>query len=512
MSENSEILWVNNAMIQKRFVETGKLEEDHAACYAAFKAKDVRFDGHFFVGVSSTGIYCRPVCRAKFPKAQNCTFYRSAAAAEQAGYRPCLLCRPELAPGTAPVDASASLAYRAAKMLEQKFSYECRVEALANELGCSSRHLRRVFSAQYSVPPIQYLQTFKLLLAKSLLTDTDLPVIEVAMAAGFGSLRRFNDLFKKTYRLVPTALRRQSRSGKGQSMRLTLALGYRPPYPWQQMLDFLALRAVPGVELIKDRAYLRAVHLVSEEQKSVYGWMQVSHQPQMNTLSITMDSSLLPVLWQVLARVRHLFDLNCDPDAVYETLAVMNDISLGLCRRRIRLPGCFDSFEMAVRAILGQQVTVKAAATLAARLVNAYGRPVQTEIAGLTHVFPLPEDIMALGETIGDALGPLGITGARAHTILHLARALVQGNTDLSPYAQVQENIEKLLGIPGIEPWTAQYIAMRAMGWPDAFPSTDYGVKKALAPRSAKEISVLAQAWRPWRSYATVNLWNSLQC
>lgn len=486
------------------------LEGKDRAWYAAFKAKDARFDGRVFMGVSSTGIYCRPVCRAKLPKAENCTFYATAAAAEQAGFRPCLICRPELAPGNAPVDATSSLARRAARLLEESCGSEQSIGELASRLGCTDRHLRRVFTAEYSVSPVQYLQTCRLLLAKSLMTDTDLSVIEVAMAAGFGSLRRFNDLFKKQYRLAPTALRRQAGGAKGQDRSMTLALGYRPPYQWQQMLDFLALRAIPGVEAIRDGEYLRTVHFENGEQRHVYGWVRVGHRPQKNVLTVTVDAALLPVLPQVLARIRHLFDLYCDPDAVYEILASMNNIHPGLCVPGTRLPGSFDPFEMAVRAVLGQQITVKGARTLAARLVETYGVPIQTGIEGLTHAFPSPKDIIALDGPIGNHLGPLGITGARANTILELARAFVQADIDFEFCAQPEIEVQKLMTVPGIGPWTAQYIAMRAMGWPDAFPYTDYGVKKALEPRTPKEILDLAEAWRPWRSYATINLWNFL--
>ena len=484
--------------------------EENRAYYSVFKAKDSRFDGRLFVGVASTGIYCRPVCRAKLPKPENCTFYATAASAEHAGFRPCLLCRPELAPGAAPVDATPSLARRAARMLEESCSSGQGVRVLAGRLGYTDRHLRRAFEAEYSVSPIQYLQTCRLLLAKNLLTDTGLSVIEVAMAAGFGSLRRFNDLFKKHYRLAPTALRKQVKSKKHHGADVTLALGYRPPYPWERVLGFLELRAIPGVELVVGGEYLRTVRIAAPGGKDVSGWVRVCHAPQSNSLTVTVDSTLLPALPQTLGRVRHLFDLYCNPDVVYEALQPMNEIRPGLCVVGARMPGCFDSFEMAVRAILGQQITVKGARTLAARLVGKYGTPISTGIAGLTHIFPSPQDILALEGPIGNHLGPLGITGARAKTIHALARALAAGEIDFEHCVRPEAEAEKLLSIPGVGVWTAQYIAMRAMGWTDAFLHTDYGVKKALAPRSEKEILAMAEAWRPWRSYATVNLWNSL--
>ena len=487
------------------------MNDRDSAWYTAFKAKDARFDGRFFVGVSSTGIYCRPVCRAKLPRAENCTFYASAAAAEQAGFRPCLLCRPEIAPGSAPVDASASLARRAARLLEDNCASEHSVVELAHRLGCTDRHLRRVFIGEYNVPPIRYLQTCRLLLAKSLLTDTNLSVIDVAMAAGFGSLRRFNTLFKTQYRLAPTALRQEAAQYKESDTGITLALGYRPPYQWERMLDFLAARAIPGVEVVRDGEYLRTVHIIREARPPLSGWIRIGNLPQKRVLTVTVDATLLPALSQVLARVRHLFDLYCDPGAVHETLAGMNAIRPGLCVQGTRLPGCFDAFEMAVRAILGQQITVKAARTLAARLVQAHGGSIATGIEGLTHVFPSPDVIVALDGPIGDHLGPLGITGARARTILALARAFTAGEIDFGRGIAPETQIEKLMAVPGIGVWTAHYLAMRAMGWPDAFLHTDVGVRKALAPRTPEQILALAESWRPWRSYATVNLWNSLQ-
>ncbi len=483
---------------------------DSRSWYAAFKAKDARFDGRFFVGVSSTGIYCRPICSAKLPKEANCTFYESAASAEQAGYRPCLMCRPELAPGSAPIDATCALAGNAARLLEENCGSGQGLEEYAHRLGCSARHLRRAFTTAFKVSPIQYLQTCRLLLAKNLLTDTDLAVTDVAMAAGFGSLRRFNDLFKTQYRLSPTALRKQTANIKGNGGNITLALGYRPPYQWRHIIGFLAQRAIPGVESITDDSYMRIVHYVNGEQKHVYGWMRVENRPQKNALTVTVGSALLPALPHLLARVRNLFDLYCRPDAVYEILSVMDNLKPGICVPGTRLPGCFEPFEMTVRAVLGQQITVKAAGTLAGRLAETYGTPVETDVKGLTHTFPSAHDIAALGGDIANHLGPLGITRARANTILALARKIVDGEIDFTLCGQLETGIKKLLSIPGIGIWTAHYIAMRAMGLPDAFPHTDHGVKKALAPLSEKGILEMAEAWRPWRGYATINLWNTL--
>ncbi|MDL2295149.1 DNA-3-methyladenine glycosylase, partial [Ruminococcaceae bacterium OttesenSCG-928-D13] len=277
-----------------------------------------------------------------------------------------------------------------------------------------------------------------------------------------------------------------------------------------EMLRFLAGRAITGVDMVKNGEYLRTVRMVTAEGKPVCGHVRVGHRQKKNTLTVTVSEALLPVLPQVLARVRHLFDLYCDPNAVYESLQGMNEIRPGLCVLGTRLPGCFDPFEMAVRAVLGQQITVKAASTLAARVTLAYGTPVETGVPGLTHVFPSADDILSLSGPIESHLGPLGVIAARAKTIHALALALRQGELDFDLSAQPEAQIKGLTAIRGIGSWTAQYIAMRAMEWPDAFLETDAGIKKALPGRSPKELLALAEAWRPWRSYATMNLWNSL--
>lgn len=492
--------------------------EQGGAWYAAFKAKDARFDGRVFMGVLSTGIYCRPLCTAKMPRKENCLFFDNAAAAERAGFRPCLLCRPELAPGTGPVsvpvnvpvDATRALVHRAARLLEAHCGTGQSIAEFAQRLGCSERHLRRAFTAEFQVSPLQYVQTCRLLLAKNLLTDTSLSVTDVAMTSGFGSLRRFNAVFKKQYRLSPTALRKRAPSAKENAGALTLSLTYRPPYRWQHILDFLAFRAIPGVEVITANGYARTLRFTNAAHEDVVGWIQVSHCPLKNALALTLSPTLVPVLAQVLARVRHLFDLECEPDVVYEALAGMNAMRSGLCLPGTRVPGCIDPFEMSVRAVLGQQITVKAATTLAGRFAAAFGAPLETGLDGVTHVFPSAAFIAALSEPIGNHLGPLGIIGRRAASILALAQSFVRGEIDFLHCAQPEVEMQKLRAIPGIGDWTAQYIALRAMNWPDAFPHTDYGIKKALAPLTEKEILHLAETWRPWRSYATINLWNSL--
>ncbi len=492
-----------------RKTKVNGLPLDDKACYAAMQAHDVRFDGRFFCGVSSTGIYCRPICRVKLPREENCTFFASAAAAEAAGYRPCLRCRPELAPGLAPVDSVPRLARSAASMIEEDNLGPRKISELAAMLGITDRHLRRVFFAEYGVSPVQYLQTRRLLLAKSLLTDTRLTVTDVAMASGFGSIRRFNDLFGKRYRLAPNELRKNGRIINENRDGITLSLGYRPPYAWESLISFLAARAIAGVESVSEDIYRRTV-AVKKGETIHYGWISVANRPSQNALSVTVAPTLLPVLSHVLARIRLLFDVNCIPEKVRDKLAAMNRLVPDIFVPGIRVPGCFDPFEMSVRAVLGQQVTVKAANTLAMRLVNLVGEKVNVPFEGLSLAFPHPDKICALEGPIENRLGPLGITGDRARSILALAEALTTGSITLSYSADPREVTEKLRKLPGFGPWTIEYIAMRALGWPDAFPHTDHGVKKALSDVPAREILKLSQAWSPWRSYATILLWNFL--
>ncbi|MBQ9663746.1 MAG: helix-turn-helix domain-containing protein [Oscillospiraceae bacterium] len=459
--------------------------------YEALCSHDSRFDGKFFVGVRSTGIYCRPVCRVRTPKEENCTFFLSAAETEAAGYRPCLKCRPELAPGSSTLESSSDLAKAAAKEIEDSCGNEESLAELAARLGCTDRHLRRVFEAEFHVTPLQYRQTCRLLLAKKLLTDTRLSVLDVAMASGFGSLRRFNTVFEREYKLTPSALRKQVAGQVKSADSFTVEVGYRPPYRWQEMLRFLNARAIPGVEIVRDDAYYRTVRI-----KEHTGWIMVEQHEAKNTLAVTISASLLRVLPQVLAKVRCLFDTDSDPQTIVEALKDMRQIHETLPICGLRVPGCFDAFETCVRAILGQQITVKAATTLAGRIVQAMGRPVECGIEGLTHSFPAADEILESGL---EALGELGVIRARGEAILELAELFQQGEAITK---------DKLPTIKGIGPWTADYIAMRVLGDTDAFLPTDYGVKTALAPRTQKEMTALAEDWRPWRSYAVMNLWN----
>ena len=465
--------------------------ENFQTYYKALCSHDTRFDGKFFVGVSSTGIYCRPVCRVRTPREKNCTFFLTAAEAERAGFRPCLKCRPELAPGNSRLESGRSLAHMAAKEIEQSCGNEESLAELAARLGCTDRHLRRVFEAEFHVTPLQYRQTCRLLLAKKLLTDTRLRVLDVAMASGFGSLRRFNAVFEQEYRLTPGALRRQSHQKQQKLDTFTVEVGYRPPFRWEELLRFMAGRAIPGVEQVRDGAYLRTVRM-----KEHSGWIEVENRAERSTLAVTVSASLLRALPQILARVRALFDTACDPARISAALETMRELDPRLPLCGLRVPGCFDPFETAVRAVLGQQISVKAASTLAGRLADSYGTRIETGIEGLDRLFPTAEQLRQTGP---DSLGGLGVIGARAGTILTLAEHFQSGRL---------LDRETLLSINGIGAWTADYIAMRVLGEPDSFLATDHAVKTALAPRTEKERIALAEGWRPWRSYAVMNLWN----
>jgi AraC family transcriptional regulator of adaptative response / DNA-3-methyladenine glycosylase II len=473
---------------------------DSHTCYRALKARDARFDGRFFVAVSSTRIYCRPVCTVKPPMRKNCRFYPSAAAAESGGYRPCLRCRPELAPGNASVDATSRLAQAAASLLEDRTLDEEGLDAVAARLGITDRHLRRAFGAEFGVSPVEFAQTQRLLLAKRLLTDTALPVTEIAFASGFGSLRRFNALFKQRYRLQPGQLRKHMKvNGAVSSDALNFELSFRPPYDWPAVSTFLGARAIAGVEAVEDGVYRRTARL-EVDGKPQTGWIEIA--PAMKkkpALRVTVSASLAKALPPLLARVKSLMDLACNPQEVAHALG-----ALAKPRPGLRVPGAFEGFEVAVRAIVGQQVSVAAARTVTGRIAAEFGDPVETPF-GLNRSFPTPARIADLPYGM---IARLGMPGARAKTIIGIARALAEGNLALMPNADIDATLEKLRALPGVGEWTAQYIAMRALAWPDAFPHTDLGVMRALGERNPKRVLALAEAWRPWRAYAVLHLWH----
>jgi AraC family transcriptional regulator of adaptative response / DNA-3-methyladenine glycosylase II len=478
------------------------MELDARRCYSALKARDARFDGRFFVAVSTTRIYCRPVCTARLPGRDRCSFYANAASAERAGYRPCLRCRPELAPGSAPVDAVRTAARWAAARIESGALNEGDLERLAAEYGLSSRQLRRVVESEFGVTPVELAQTRRLLLAKQLLTDSALGMTEVAYASGFASVRRFNHLFKTRYGLNPTALRRQGTPAEHTDV-ITLKLGYRPPLAWPRLAAYLASRGAAGVECVQGGRYARTVALGKHR-----GWFAAQPLPQQNALRLEISSALMPVLPLLLARVRRLFDLDANPRIIEEYLC--RDARLKPIVRKqsgLRVAGAFDGFELALRAVLGQQVSVKGASTLYGRVAAAFGEPALTPLEELKYFAPADEDIAAADVR---KLASLGLTKKRAETIRALARAVAGGELRLEPGVDVEATLEQLQALPGIGAWTAHYIAMRALGYPDAFPHADLGLMNALGFSRAKDMLAAAEPWRPWRAYAAQHLWASL--
>jgi AraC family transcriptional regulator of adaptative response / DNA-3-methyladenine glycosylase II len=471
-------------------------------CYEALLTRDARFDGRFFVAVRSTGIYCRPICRVKTPVRKNCTFFSHAAAAEVAGYRPCKRCRPELAPGNSPMEVSSQLARRTAYYIGNDFLAEHSLSDLAHELGVSDRQMRRAFQDEFGVSPVAFWQTQRLLLAKHLLTDSQMPIASVAQASGFKSLRRFNALLKARYRMAPSQLRQQPETqAAGEMPGFAFHLGYRPPFAWHQVLDFLGRRAIPHVEAVHEGSYFRTVR-IERQDRSFSGYLQVGHEPGQNRLSVRLSDSLLPVCAVVLERVKRLFDLHADPAVISATLGPLAEKQPGL-----RVPGSFEGFEMAVRAILGQQVSVAGARTLAGRLALRFGAPLRTPVPSLTRLFPTA---LRFAATPVEGVRQAGLTGARAATLLATARTIAEGGLALEPGRRIEEALQKLRKLSGVGEWTAQYLAMRALAWPDAFPHTDLGIRKALGEPNAKKVLQLAEKWRPWRAYAALHLWTNL--
>jgi len=477
------------------------------AMYQALAARDPRFDGIFFVGVTSTGIYCRPICTARTPQERNCRFFTSAAQAEKARFRPCMRCRPELAPGNAPVDGALRLARLIVQRIEEGLVDDDSVglDEIAAHFGLSARQIRRVVQKELGVSPIELILTRRLLLAKQLLTETRLPVTQVAFSSGFASLRRFNDAFSARYGMPPTRLRKEAADDGAvisPSDTSTLRLAYRPPYDWPGMLAFLAARTLEGAEHVTEDAYLRTVCLGKHR-----GWVRVTDAPEKNTLLVEFTHSLSPVLPALLGRLRNLFDLAARPDVIARTL--MADERLRPMVKRnpgLRVPGAFDGFELAVRAILGQQVTVKAATTLAGRFAAAFGRQYATPLPELTRLSPTPRRVAAASI---DDVAKLGIIRARAASIIALARAVESGELQLEPASDPERLIAQLVALPGIGPWTAHYIAMRALRWPDAFPKEDVAVLKNLGGISPREADAMSESWRPWRSYAVLHIWEN---
>jgi len=486
---------------------------DHARCYRALCAKDSRFDGDFFVGVSTTGIYCRPVCRVKTPRSSSCSFYPNASAAESAGFRPCLRCRPELAPYAIQQNLAYAIWQRIAS---GALNFGASMQDLAQQVGLSTRQLQRLMQIHFGVSPIELAQTSRLLFAKKLLQETQLPMTEVAYASGFGSVRRFNALFLERYAMAPGTLRR---STAVQTNLISLRLAYRAPFAWETMLDYLAGRIIRGVEAIEShngqRFYLRSIQF-KHGQQQLEGWLKVSHLEKEQQLAVEVNSQFSPVLMQLLDKIRQQFDLDANPAIIEQHLR--SDALLGRQIKRtpgLRVPGAFNHVELAIRAVLGQQISVAGATTLAARLVQQFGIPVSTPYASITHHFPNPAD---LAQVSVERMAGIGLPKARAATIIAIAQFAAKGGLNLAPGATLGQAVVHLKTVRGIGEWTAQYIALRALRFPDAFPAGDLGLQKAAAADTINAMGRLsetqllkrAQSLSPWRGYAALLLWQSL--
>ncbi|MDB4961734.1 MAG: DNA-3-methyladenine glycosylase [Myxococcales bacterium] len=488
------------------------------ARYDALITRDPRFDGVFFVGVSTTGIYCRPICPARTPGRTRCSFYATPVQAEAAGYRACFRCRPELAPGstdTGSVDAIDTLVMRMTQRIAEGALNDGSVDDLAAELGVTARHLRRASEAKLGVAPIELALSRRLALAKQLIQDTALPITQVAFAAGFRSVRRFNAAFGQRMGSAPTKLRRSEVARTGDGQMLTLRLDYRAPYDWAQVVGFLRLRAIPGVELVTTATYRRIVHI-----EGVCGTIQVQPWAERSALRLDLAPTLIAVLMPLVARVRRLFDLDARPDAIHRVLS-REPVLRALVARKpgLRVPGAIDPFEASMRALLGQQVSVAAATTFAGRFAAAFGTPVRRGGPGPATTLGADADSDALVLRFPTAaeiarrtpaeIAKIGLPAARAFALHSLATAITTGTIRLEGVIDLDRFVADMIELPGIGPWTAHYLAMRALHVPDAFPAADLGVKKALGG-TPREAEARAEAWRPFRSYAVMHLWTSL--
>jgi AraC family transcriptional regulator of adaptative response / DNA-3-methyladenine glycosylase II len=484
------------------------MDLDHAACYRAIRTRDARFDGRFFVGVRTTGIYCRPVCPARTPRPENVTFYPSAAAAQEAGFRPCLRCRPETAPDLGAWQGTSNTVSRALALIEMGALDAQDIEGLAERLGVGERQLRRLFCRHLGASPIAVAQTRRVLLAKQLIHETKLPMGEVALAAGFGSIRRFNETFQKLFGRPPGALRRTGGAeiSSGTKGEVTILLRYRPPYDWSAMLSFLKARAIRGIEAVSGDGYTRTIAL-----GGAHGVVH-ARPSEGNALEVTIRFPRLSSLPTIIARLRRLFDLAADAQAIGAQLAEDPALApLVAARPGLRVPGAWDGFELAVRAVLGQQITVTAAGALASKLVAMHGEPLEPVSVGpnvLTHVFPHPERLATAD------LSVLGMPRKRAAALSSLAATVAADPQVFGTRRGLDETMARLRALSGIGEWTAQYIAMRELREPDAFPAGDVGLMRAMAivvgrRLSARELVARAERWRPWRAYAAQHLWAS---
>jgi AraC family transcriptional regulator of adaptative response / DNA-3-methyladenine glycosylase II len=481
---------------------------DPDVCYRALQTRDARFDGRLFVAVTSTGIYCRPICPARTPKRENCRFFSTSAAAQEAGFRACLRCRPEISPELATWRGTSNSVSRALGFIAEGFldREDGNIEALATRVGIGERQLRRLFDQHLGASPVAVAQTRRVLFAKQLIHDTRLSMAEVAMAAGFGSLRRFNDAFRTLYHRPPSQLRRRTMRGPSDSPAaapVALHIAYRPPYDWEAMLTYLNARAIDGVECIEKGIYRRTVSHEGE-----HGIVAVVHAPDRHALIATIRFRSVRALQSIVARVRHLFDVGADVDAISSHLAKDTTLApLIASRPGLRTPGSWDGFELAVRAVLGQQITVEGARQLASKLVLLCGDPVRgTSDPRLARTFPTARCLATAD------LGAIGMPKARRAALKALAQAALANPRLLKPVGSIDDSIAQLRAIPGIGEWTAQYIALRALREPDAFPATDIGILRGAAhlagvAPTASQLLQRAEAWRPWRAYAAQYLW-----
>ncbi len=462
-------------------------------------SRDACFDGKFFVAVISSGIYCRPVCPARTAKERNVRYFPNAAAAAEAGFRPCLRCHPESSPGTPAWSGTPGTISRALRLIGESGLEDGGIECLAERLGVSSRCLRRLFLLHLGATPNTVVQTRRLQFAKRLIDETSLPMSRVALASGFGSVHRFNANIRKVYQRTPTQIRHLARDTASQPEdHYLFRLRFRPPYDWGGMLAFLAARATPGVEAVASGSYRRSISM-----NGCCGYFEVSIDGENDALAVGVQFGNPRSLFFIIERLRAMFDLSADWTAIAETLR--NDPALAArieASPGMRIPGSWNGFELAVRAILGQQISVKGATALAGRIVRAFGQPF-SGANRLTHIFPSPE-------ILADAdLARIGMPRARAETIRAFARRVCDGQISFEGIVDTEAFLTRLCEIPGIGKWTVQYVAMRALGEPDAFPSGDLGLLRALALASARELERRAEAWRPWRAYAAMYLWST---
>ena len=470
---------------------------DSLICSQARLSRDARFDGRFFIGVKTTRIYCRPICPVRTAKEQNVRYFPTAAAAAEAGYRPCLRCRPESSPGTPAWFGTSTTVSRALRLISENVMENEGVEDLAARLGIGSRQLRRLFLRHLGASPLAVAKTCRLHFAKRLIDETNLPMGQIALAAGFGSVRRFNAAFRNSYKRTPSQIRRFGHSASQRAENEYLfRLHFRPPFNWQALLEFLARRAIPGVEAVETETYSRTISLNGDA-----GSLSVSLDPNISALQVRISFPEPRWLFLIIERVRRMFDLGADPNEIAARLAADPLLARRVkATQGLRVPGCWDGFELAVRAVLGQQVSVTGASTLAGRLVRTFGRPINLN-PPLTHLFPPPHVLV-------DAdVARIGLPKKRAETVRAMARAVIDGRILFTAIDNVEEFRARLLEIAGIGEWTAQYISMRALSDPDAFPASDLGLLRSASFHSARELAERAEAWRPWRAYAGMYLW-----